>query len=407
MKRILAILTMAFPLVCFAGSLPGGSPAEAPTETPAETQAEAPNNSKKINVSLSSYALSDSAIMATRALEGERPVQPLNIEIGMAKLTLTGYGQTQFTMNKTGEETSNSFSISRVILMANAQLFKKLNFFIMANIASNKADKYLQEYFAQYDFLPSLKLRIGQFKTPYCLDNIISPRLLGNVSMYESSRYLSGISGDPLYGNYAGRDMGIMLTGDAFKARDGHYWLNYSLALMNGAGINVKDNNRHKDVAGMLNLQPWKGVTFSTSFMIGRGRARDDSPYGGIVAGEDYRRNRWAVGVELKLHPLMLRSEVLLGRDGDVKSRGVYAEVWYRLFKGLDLVASFEHFNKNKSLNCEQQETFDTFTQTNNYLIGFQYWVYKACRVSTQYVFYDRRTGADTKSWITQFQVAF
>ena len=135
----------------------------ADAETPIEVE------KKSLSVSVSTLNTSDSAIMATKPQDGERPVKPLNIHIGPSKLTLFGYAQTQFDMTKTGPETKNSFTMMRVILMANAELTRKLSFFLMIDAASTQASKHLHEYYAQYAFMPELKVRVGQFKTPYTL----------------------------------------------------------------------------------------------------------------------------------------------------------------------------------------------------------------------------------------------
>lgn len=391
MKRLIVALIAMFPFLAVA---------EEATE-PVETER------KSLSVSVSTLNVSDSAIMATRPQDGEKPVQPLNIHIGPSKLTLFGYAQTQFEMSKTGPETKNTFSMTRIILMANAELTRKLSFFLMIDAASTQAAKHLHEYYAQYAFLPELKLRIGQFKTPYTMENIISPTLLGNVNINEGTRYMAGIAGDPLYGNYAGRDLGAMITGDAIKARDSHYYLNYSVGVFNGAGMNLRDNNKHKDVVVMLNVLPTKDITLSGSFVIGKGNAQADDMFGTIAQGNDYTRNRWSVGAEVNWKPLKLRTEYMGGKNGDIKNRAFYAELWCRLYRGLDIVLDYDYLDKNTALSKETRDAFPVWTRTNNYLVGLQYWVYKKCRISTQYVFSDRNIGPDTKAWITQFQVAF
>lgn len=362
---------------------------------------------KSLSVSVSTLNTSDSAIMATKPQDGERPVKPLNIHIGPSKLTLFGYAQTQFDMTKTGPETKNSFTMTRVILMANAELTRKLSFFLMIDAASTQASKHLHEYYAQYAFMPELKVRVGQFKTPYTLENIISPTLLGTVNLNEGTRYMAGIAGDPLYGNYVGRDLGAMVTGDAIKARDGHYYLNYSLGVFNGAGMNLRDNNKHKDVAAMINILPTKNITLSGSFIIGKGNAQANDMFGTIAEGTDYTRNRWSVGAEVNYKPMKLRTEFMQGRNGDINNRAFYAELWCRVFRNFDVVLDYDYLNKNTSMSKEARDAFPAWTRTNNYMVGLQYWVYKACRISTQYIFSDRNTGPDTKAWITQFQIAF
>ena len=390
MKKLILALIALMPVIAVAEDV-------APVET----------EKKSLSVSVSTLSTSDSAIMATKPQDGEKPVQPLNIHIGPSKLTLFGYAQTQFDMTKTGPETKNSFSMTRIILMANAELTRKLSFFLMIDAASTQAAKHLHEYYAQYAFMPELKVRVGQFKTPYTLENIISPTLLGNVNINEGTRYMSGIAGDPLYGNYAGRDLGAMITGDAIKARDGHYYLNYSVGVFNGAGMNLRDNNKHKDVAAMLNVLPTKDITLSGSFIVGKGNAQVSDMFGTIAQGENYTRNRWSVGAEVNWRPLKLRTEYMGGKNGPVKNRAFYAELWCRLYRGLDLVLDYDYLDKNTALSKEARDAFPLWTRTNNYLVGLQYWVYKKCRISTQYVFSDRNTGLDTKAWITQFQIAF
>jgi len=391
MKKLIAAVMAVMPFVTVAEEV-----AE-PVETP----------KRSLSVSVSTLNTSDSAIMATKPQEGEKPVMPLNIHIGPSKLTLFGYAQTQFDITKTGAETKNSFSLTRIILMANAELTRKLSFFLMVDAASTQASKHLHEYYAQYAFLPELKVRVGQFKTPYTLENIISPTLLGTVNLNEGTRYMAGIAGDALYGNYAGRDLGAMITGDAVRARDGHYYLNYSVGVFNGAGMNLRDNNKHKDVVAMLNVLPTKDITLSGSFVIGKGNAQDDDMFGIIAKGENYTRNRWSVGAEVKWRPLKLRTEYMSGKNGGIGSRAFYAELWCRLFRNLDVVLDYDYLDKNTALIKEARDAFPAWTRTSNYLVGLQYWVYKKCRISTQYIYSDRNMGPDTKAWITQFQIGF
>ena len=361
-----------------------------------------------IPVKVSFQMMSDSAVNAVTALDGEQPVEPLKISIGDAvNLRFSGYAQVDYDYINEHGITSNDFNIRRVILMAEAQFTPKLTAFVMVDAANSTYAKHLQEFYIQYAFVPQFKLRIGQFKQPFMLENIISPRLLGTLSMNESTRYLAGIAGDPLYGNMAGRDLGLMASGDLFRAPDGHYWLNYSAGIFNGAGLNVRDNNRHKDFIAMLNVRPVEGLTVSTSCIVGKGRARNDSPFNTVEEGEDYTRNRWSAGLEYKRGRVNLRGEWAWGKDGKVNSRGGYVELALRTLPKLDLVLDFDHLNTNTTLSRAEQEMLPRPTSTCSYLVGLQYWVYKRCRVASQYVFRDRRTGPDMHEWITQVQVSF
>ena len=171
--------------------------------------------------------------------------------------------------------------------------------------------------------------------------------------------------------------------------------------------MNLRDNNKHKDVAAMLNILPTKDITLSGSFIIGKGNAQTDDMFGTISKGADYTRNRWSVGAEVNYKPLKLRTEYMQGRNGDINNRAFYAELWCRLFRNFDVVLDYDYLDKNTGLSKDARDAFPAWTRTHNYLVGLQYWVYKACRISTQYIFSNRNTGPNTKSWLTQFQIAF
>ena len=128
----------------------------------------------------------------------------------------------------------------------------------------------------------------------------------------------------------------------------------------------------------------------------------------GISVGDNYRRNRYSVGAELKTgayapgqykeaRPVSLRAEWLGGQDGDAGSRGGYVTACVPLYKGLDMVASADYYDRNTSLSYDQTQG----------TVGLQYWFYRKCRLQLQYT----RTWSqfqDDYNWLqAQVQVAF
>lgn len=335
--------------------------------------------------------------------------QPLAVSYGdKFRFHLTGYGQVHYELTRENDKTNNDFQVKRVILVGNLAFGKHLKASTMVDVAANRSDRRLQEAYLQWDFVPEAKIRVGQFKQPFMLENLYSPVILGDLNMTDGTRYMAGIGGDVLQGAMAGRDIGIMFTGDALPAADGHRYLGYSLGVFNGAGLNTRDNNSSKDVIGMLNVRPLKELMLTTSFILGRGHALADSPYGDVKEGENYTRNRWSIGVEAKWGRLSnLRSEFTIGRNGDINSRAFYAEAWLTIIPKLELVLNYDHLNRNTSLDKSGQEAYPFHTVSNNYTAGLQYWVWNRCRIASQYVYCDRKTGGDAHQWITQFQFAF
>jgi hypothetical protein len=348
---------------------------------------------KKIDVQLTTSTTSDKDLKAQRSIDGEKPVQPLNLIIGPRKLTLWGYAQTGYTLKDVDGAQTNALDITRIILMARGELTRQLSFFIMYDAVKSQ----LHEYYAEYAFSSALKIRVGQYKQPFTLESVISPTILNNISYDNSVLYMAGIATDPCMGNHVGRDAGIMLTGDFFPFKSWKLF-NYSIGVFNGTGMNQKENNSQKDVIGQLNITPVKGFMLSSSFILGTGHAESDNPFGAFKAGENYKRNRWSCGTEIKTSPLYARSEFLIGNDGGIHSKGYYVDLEGHILPKFDLVADYDYLKKNNDLNS---------SVIRSYMAGFQYWIYKRCRILTQYVRTQPKVGAATNAWITQFQIGF
>jgi hypothetical protein len=218
--------------------------------------------------------------------------------------------------------------------------------------------------------------------------------------------FLAGEGPDPLHGVNYGRDMGLMVFGNLFDNK-----IHYELAVMNGQGINRRDGNSDKDVIAHLEYKPIPELRLVVTGQKGRGHAVNKQTVAWnptIKEGDDYRRDRYSVGVEWKsgqyapskykeARPISIRTEWLGGKDGDVGSMGGYITTAIPLYKGLDLVASADYFDRNTDMKYRQTQA----------TAGVQYWFYKKCRVQLQYT----RTWSKFQqdyNWLQgQVQVAF
>lgn len=352
-------------------------------------------------------SLSLASLFAERADSIRFSADPPSVAYGdKLRLVLNGYGQSVYQLSSTEQETRNDFQVQRAILIGNAMVGKRLRAMVMFDVAATRADRHLHEYYLEYTFHEALKLRAGQYKQPFMLENIYIPTILGVVNMTEGTKYMAGIAGDALQGNMVGRDLGLMASGNAFRQKDGRHLLAYSLGVFNGAGLNQRDNNKAKDLIGMVQVFPTRNWQLTSSFILGRGHAVADSPYGDLMAGEDYRRTRWSVGTEWKPAPFALRSELTLGWNGKVCSRAFYAEAWCTVLPHLDVVANYDYLNRNTN-RFGALVTDHTPLVSHNYTMGLQYWLWRRCRVASQYVLSHRNVGRNAHLWVTQFQFEF
>ena len=328
--------------------------------------------------------------------------EDIHIDVGNARLDFMGYGLSTYTVEDAEGEKSNGFKVEKIILMTNVRINPKLDFFLMLDAASQDSKKLLHEYWGQYKFHEALKVKFGQYKIPFTLENPISPTDVGNIYFHDGMRYMVGVAGDPVYGNYVGRDFGLTISGSAFPAADGHNQFTYYAGVFNGSGMNQKENNTQKDIIFRADYNPTKNITLSTSAYLGTGHAIANDPYGQFAEGADYKRQRWAIGAEANTEPLYLRTEYIRGWNEGTPMQSVYAEAWLRLFRlpkqqKIDVVLDYEYFDKNVFLK----------DATRNYMGGLQWWFHKQCRISSLFQLKDPINGDITRRWVTQLQLRF
>lgn len=306
------------------------------------------------------------------------------------RLSISGYAQAGYNYEH-AEEESNSFDIKRAILIIKGDITANWSALFMYNFSGSK----VLEFYSNYRVCDALNTQFGQFKTPLSIENPMSPTQLEVIDGgSQAVRYLAAVSpSDKLYGGHAGRDLGFMLHGNLLKNL-----VSYKLALMNGQGINVKDKNNNKDLVANLTLHPTNWLALSGSFSKGKGHAIATSPYNPEIAvGDNYRRDRWAAGFDLHSSPFSLRAEFLQGKDGYVTSKGGYLTTVCNVVPKLDLIASFDYFNYNTTMNEIQ----------TNYVAGIQYWFYPKCRLQAQYTYQYKHLHDNANLIQAQVQVAF
>ena len=321
-----------------------------------------------------------------------------------SRVTLNGYAQGGYSYSDANGKTTSDFNLKRTLLWAKARITDRWSFLFMHDFSS-----VVQEFYTDFRISKdnALTVRLGQFKHSYSMENPLSPTALELVDVYSQAvLFLAGEGPDPLHGVNYGRDMGLMVYGNLFDDK-----IHYELAVMNGQGINRRDGNSDKDVIAHLEYKPVTGLRVVVTGQKGRGHAVNKQQVEwnpDIKEGDDYRRDRYSVGVEWKTgqyapgkykeaRPISIRTEWLGGKDGDVGSMGGYITTAIPVYQGLDIVASADYFDRNTDMKYRQTQA----------TAGVQYWFYKKCRVQLQYT----RTWSKFQkdyNWIQgQVQVAF
>ena len=318
----------------------------------------------------------------------------------LSRFTFHGYAMAGWEYHDQSSP-NNQFNVNKFILFADFRITDRWHAFAMGDFYKMS----LHELWMSYRFADALTVKVGQFKTPFSIENPIAPPALELITLTSlATSYMICGSSPLMMPAGAGRDMGISIYGNLLN-----HHLSYDLALMNGAGRNNRDNNSQKDFVGRLTVNPIPELALSGSVILGTGNvavhpAEDGDGYvcdaapnvAGIKANGNFRRNRYAAGAELKTAPVNVRGEYMWGKDADSSTDGGYvtAQVKNVAVKHLDVVASFDHLNAHDGI-------------TNRYSAGLQYWFYKQCRIQAGYSYTKHPGLTGENSILTQLQVAF
>ena len=222
---------------------------------------------------------------------------------------ISGYVQAGYEWS----DESSSFFIKRVRLDLRGDIARKLDYRVQLEFASSPkiVDAYLQ-----YRPFRQLNFKLGEYKIPFTIENtdyvplkfelieypLALQRLMGFAEPI-GGRMVGGVmqGGETL--KDTGRDMGLTLYGTLVEC-EGRALLSYDVGVLNGAGINLRDNNRSKDVVARLMFRPVRGLTLSGSW------------YGGEYGADCLERQRVSAGVCYDRGRGVVRGEWIGGRTG-------------------------------------------------------------------------------------------
>lgn len=323
----------------------------------------------------------------------------------MPKISGFVQGLYQANLDDKGELKDNTFRMRRVRLSVEGNLFKGLTYKIQGDFSRSPM---LVDAFLKYKVCNEFAIQIGQFKTPFSIENPINPLNLEIFDYGESIQKLVGYS-DVCGVGSLGRDLGIMATGSLFpvEMQNGQKFsiVDYSIGLFNGNGANQLDNNNRKDLVGRLDIHPGlKALTLSGSYYYGK--YYKDEDYNGI-------RNRWAAGLQYNDGKLVIRGEYLSGTTGyqgfegegapkKFNSLGYYAEAGYNFQFGkegkehkLMPVLRFEHFEQQTGVWGAHTTDHVVYylpnvsAPTSYYTVGINYWPIKSVNFKLDYSLVD------------------
>lgn len=310
-----------------------------------------------------SLALGVSAVETTTSAASPYP----NIKV-------TGFGRVRYSYDRTAGKV-NGFSIAQSrfgITGAISPLFS-YTFSVETTNADAENRKMVYDVYVDTAIIPNFRLRAGQFKFQFGLEQSIKD---ADLEFINKSDVVSNLVKPT-------RDIGLQVSRDL---RLGPIGTSLTLALLNGSGSNLDDENNRKTIVGRLSATPFTGFTVGGSLSKGTtGVNNDVKDRAGLELTYEYWR-------------LFVKAEYIFGKDKAIEKNGLYAMGGYNLFPSSVLLVRYDNWNPDRSLSGK--ETF-------RWTFGFNYFFGRDVIWRTNYELKTETPSVRNDVFMTQLQVNF
>jgi phosphate-selective porin len=290
-------------------------------------------------------------------------------------LTLSGYAQVQYTTQSAGID---GFTLRRARLTLAGEILKNLTFKFQVDTLKSPL---LLDAYLDWKFHSAASVRAGQFKIPFSMESLTSS---ADLDMINRTQVVSKLAPGWDIGSN-GRDIGISLYGKAA-------FLDYTIAVFNGAGINKTDGDDKKDWAGRLVIHPASFLTLAVSGYDGKTVPS--------VGAAPVTRARVGLESSVLLDALSLKGEFIQGQDGDTMKQGWYAQGGYFVLpKQLQGLVRFDSYDPNRNSPLDRT---DVWTLGVNWFLAARTKLTVNCEITR-----DESGKTTNKALIAQFQAAF
>ena len=231
---------------------------------------------------------------------------------------------------------SSSFYIRRLRFTVSGDLYRgakgaKLDYRVYFDLARIKKDNPnpILDMWMRYQPVKEFGIQFGQFKNPITFEASISPSRYDFIDFSYAVSNLAKMGSNDVAGlNVTARDLGFQLFG-GFIHREGYSILNYNVGVVNGSGINVKDNNKSKDIFARLTVKPSADFAIAAYYQWGEANLKGHAKYAeyGWTKNPEYvTMHRWGGGFNYDSKKCFVRGEYIGGLTGSLASEGVYLE---------------------------------------------------------------------------------
>ena len=336
----------------------------------------------------------NSNTMFSQGCEAELPGSS-NDSLSGPSINIFGYIQPQYDYFFTDGEQANTFRFKRARIGVSGKVLNKFSYYFMLETSpfiGSTGDAYLMDAFVTYEADNWARISLGSFKQPFSLDVSTPCHSLPTIER--------SIVADQLVAPQ--RDFGVGIWGGNKFNR-----LNYAVAIMNGRGLGVKDDNVKKDVMGRVSYKLLRSLSIGASFRYGypipNNNDADRTSYGGefvfemgnlLLQGEYiYDEGAYFAGAAGGCGS----TPIALGEKRD----GAYVLAAYDVTEKFQPVVKYEYFDSDVDLK-------DNLGYSERMTVGFNYFVNDKVRFQLNYLAnIETVASVNNDALLTQVQVKF
>ena len=334
-----------------------------------------------------------------------------------SKPKLSGYAIGQYQYSGQHDAESNSFNVRMVRLSIDGRILRDFAYRVQGQVNGNTStlsdSPRLVDVYLEWQKLPFLKIKAGQFKRPFTFENPMNPIDQGFMSYSQNVTKLAGFN--DRVGEHAsnGRDIGLQLQGDLIKTSAGRPLLHYQVGVFNGQGINTKDVDNQKDVIGGLWVMPVEGLRIGAFGWTGSYARKGGDGVKSLakrryaISGE-YAIDDWTFRSEY-IHSTGLGFSTVYNQSSDTKADEVNHEAGDKAdgFYALAIAPVIKNKLHVKARYDVYRPRAEWGTSKTYYEIGVDYLFIKNLQINLEYAFVNDRSLARHNYSMIDTQLSF
>ena len=226
-----------------------------------------------------------------------------------SKPKFSGYAIGQYQYSSQHGAESNSFNLRMIRMSLSGRILGDFAYLLQGQVNGNTStlgdSPRMVDVYIEWQKLPFLKIKAGQFKRPFTFENPMNPIDQGFMGYSQNVSKLAGFNDRVGEHSSNGRDIGVQVQGDLIKTASGRPLLHYQVGVFNGQGINTKDVDNRKDVIGGAWVMPVEGLRIGAFGWTGSYARK------GADGVKSLSKNRYAISGEYVFDDWTFRSEYI------------------------------------------------------------------------------------------------